>query len=189
MPFPLSDVGGVTTFVMQLQDGLNDRGHHAVLLVCGAGGNQIAPLPQGRSRTHGIFLRPLYFPQRVIRGLVAFWSYLPATLYRLWLFLRRERIDVVHIHFPTPSLLYFSVLRLISPWKLMVTLHGTDIYGLSRRTSIYRVLVGVLLSSADCVVAGTAHLIKSMKETYPRLRTETRVIPNGNPMVERTCHH
>ena len=35
MPFPLTDVGGVTTYVTQLQDGLNGRGHRALLMVPG----------------------------------------------------------------------------------------------------------------------------------------------------------
>jgi glycosyltransferase involved in cell wall biosynthesis len=80
--------------------------------------------------------------------------------------------------------LYFYALRVIGPWKLMVTLHGSDIYSLSKRTWLYRTLLGILLSGADSVIAGTAHLIQSVKAAYPRFTGRTRVIPNGNALVE-----
>jgi glycosyltransferase involved in cell wall biosynthesis len=183
MPFPLSDLGGVTTFVTQLQEGLNERGHRALLLVPGDSDRVARVTGCERSDTYGAFLRSFYVPGALFKGVVAFLAYLPLTLFDLWTFLRRERIQVVHVHFPTPSLLYFGALRLVSPWKLMVTLHGSDIYALPRRTRLYRRLLGVLFSISDCVVAGTAHLIQSLHAAYPRFQGATRVVPNGNALV------
>lgn len=183
MPFPLSDLGGVTTFVTQLQDGLNERGHRALLLVPGGGNRIAAATSDGRAETYSAFLRPLYVPGALLKGVAAFTVFLPLTLYDLWRFLRHERIDVVHVHFPTPSFLYFCALRVISSWKLIVSVHGTDVYALPRRTRLYRSLLGFLFSHADCVVAATAHLIRSLMDTYPGFHRPTRVIPNGNALV------
>src|SRR5207248_10375773 len=133
IPFPITEIGGVTTFVTRLQDGLNERGHNALLLVPGDA-DQVAPCDGcGRSNVYSAFLRPWYVRGAVLKGLVAFFGYLPLTLFDLWTFLRRQRIDVVHVHFPTPSYLYFALLRPISRWKLMISVHGSDIYALSRR--------------------------------------------------------
>ena len=183
IPFPVTEIGGVTTFVTRLQDGLNERGHNALLLVPGDA-DQVAPCDGGgRSNVYSAFLRPWYVRGAVLKGLVAFLGYLPLTLFDLWTFLRRHRIDVVHVHFPTPSYLYFSLLRPISRWKLMISVHGSDIYALPRRSRFYQVLLGFLLSSADCTMAATAHLIKSLKDAYPGFRGPTRLIPNGNALV------
>ena len=95
IPFPVTEIGGVTTFVTRLQDGLNERGHNALLLVPGDA-DQVAPCDGGgRSNVYSAFLRPWYVRGAVLKGLVAFLGYLPLTLFDLWTFLRRHRIDVV----------------------------------------------------------------------------------------------
>jgi len=63
-----------------------------------------------------------------LKGFLAFRAKLPVTLWQLWSFLQRERVDVVNLHFTIPAPLYFVVLRPISRWKLLTALHGTDGY-------------------------------------------------------------
>jgi glycosyltransferase involved in cell wall biosynthesis/protein-tyrosine-phosphatase len=183
-PFPLSDLGGVTTFVIELQQGLKRDGHKALLLVP-RGGKRIVPVAGDvGSDIYGIYVRSLYVPDAVLKGFVAFWVHLPLSLYSLWTFLRREQIQIVHVHFPTPSCLYFCVLRLFSPWKLILSLHGSDIYALPNRSWLYRQLLGHVFSRADCIVAATAHLIDSLKTRYRRIPSRIRLIPNGNMLIE-----
>ena len=183
VPFPIFESGGVATFVTRLQDSLNQsRANRALLLVPGESDRVTAV---ERSDTYELNLREMYVPAAPVKCFVAFCVYLPLSLFELWRLLKRERVDVVHLHFPVAGSLYFCVLQLVSRWKLVVTLHGSDVYALGNRTWLFRKLVGIVLSRADCIVAATAHLITSLKERYPRVNTPTRVVPNGIPLVER----
>ncbi|MFQ5911279.1 MAG: glycosyltransferase family 4 protein, partial [Thermoplasmata archaeon] len=116
----MAEIGGVTTFVRQLRESLSNRGHKVLLLEPGDS-DRITPLTAGeREQTYEIYLRGMYVPGAAVKSFVAFWVYLLLTLHELWTFLKRKQIQIVHLHFPTPHALYFSLLRFFSPWRLVV---------------------------------------------------------------------
>ncbi|MBI2527070.1 MAG: glycosyltransferase family 4 protein [Candidatus Rokubacteria bacterium] len=172
---------GLTTFVLRLQEGLTATGWQALVLVAGDS-NRVVP-QEGAPGLHAIYLRRMWPESSRLKAFAGFWAMLPLTLWHLWSFLRRERVDVVHLHFTIPASLYFVALRPFSRWKLLATFHGTDGYGLRRRGTRYRLLVRLVLAGADLVTAVSGDLLRTVKTVYPALRAGTRVILNGNPAV------
>jgi len=180
-PFRLG-TAGLTTFVLRLQDGLRAKGCNALVLVAGDS-TRVVSLP-GQEDIFAIYFRRLWPEGARLKGLLAFWAVLPATLWHLRRFLRRERIDVVHLHFLMPAALYFVVLRPFGRWKLVATFHGTDGYALRKRSMWHRLLVRLAASSLDCVTTVSFDLLKTVLATLPRLRAKARVIRNGNPVLQ-----
>ncbi len=181
-PYRLAGQGGINTVVTRLHEALRARGHQALVLLAGDADDPV-PVP-GRPATHALYLRGLWPEGARLKGCLAFFLRLPATLWRLRRFLQRERIQVVHLHFPTPSSLYFAALRPVSPWRLVLTFHGTDAYALPRRSRFYRALLRLTLGRADLVTAVSSDLLRALRAAFPRLRAPARVILNGNPMLE-----
>lgn len=184
-PYRLNETAGVTTFVSRLQESLRERGHETLVLEPGAD-DRIRPAPDSRyPARYTVNLRRLYIRRNVaLKAFVAFWIYLPLSLYDLWSFFRRERVQVVHLHFPMPASLYFCVLRLISPWRLVITFHGSDIYTLRRRSWLYRHLLRLVISRVDFITTVSADVLRALQTAYPHLRVPSRAILNGNPISD-----
>ncbi|HUG37116.1 MAG TPA: glycosyltransferase family 4 protein [Candidatus Limnocylindrales bacterium] len=173
---------GLTTFVLGLQKGLRAQGCGALVLV--GGDSSRVTVQDEAAQIYQVYLRRVWPETGRLRALVAFWVRLPITLLHLWQFLRRERIDVVHLHFTNPASLYFAVLRPLSGWRLITTFHGTDAYSLPRRTPWHRFLVRLVIGAADALTTVSADLLLAVKAAYPRLRTPARVILNGSLVTD-----
>jgi glycosyltransferase involved in cell wall biosynthesis len=182
-PYRLREVGGVTTFLARLRDGLEARGHRAYVLQPGHGDRIVPVGDPAHPHTWAVNLREVHYQRAPVpKAFVAFWVYLPSTLRDLSSFLRRQHIDVVHLHFPTPRALYFSALRPVSRWRQVITVHGSDIYALPTRSRLYRALLGRVLARADAITAVSVDLLRALRRAYPGLRTPSCVIRNGNPI-------
>ena len=182
--YRLTEAAGVSTFVSCLQRSLRERGHHVLVIEPGdADRVELTPGATHPAR-YAVNLRRLRTQKGfTVKSFIAFFIYLPLSLYSLWSFLRRERIQVVHLHFPMPAAMYFCVLRLISSWRLVVTFHGSDIYTIGRRSLAYRILLRIVLGLVDFVTTVSADVLRSVQAAYPRLRASSRVILNGNPLT------
>ena len=182
--YRLSEAAGVSTFVSCLQRSLEERGHRTVVIEPGDT-DWIGPTPGStHPGRYAINLRRIRTRKGVtLKALIAFYGYLPFSLYGLWSFLRRKKIEVVHLHFPMPAALYFCILRLVSTWRLVVTFHGSDIYTLGRRPRRYRTLLRIVLSAVDLITTVSADVLRAVRHAYPRLRVPSQVILNGNPLA------
>jgi glycosyltransferase involved in cell wall biosynthesis len=178
-PFRLRGAG-VATIVTRLQASLRERGHQAVLLEPGDS-EAVAMLP-GENH-YGVNLRAPYAENATAKSVIGFWLYLPLALIRLWMFLQRQHIDVVHVHFVTPLALYFAVLRMVSRWRIVATFHGKDAHSLPQQPTLYRRLLGLALARVDVVTTVASDLRDTVVRAYPWLHGRSRFIPNGNPAL------
>jgi glycosyltransferase involved in cell wall biosynthesis len=179
-PFQLRDVGGVTGAVVALRDEFAAAGADVTFFVP-ADSDTVAECPPERgSPACGMYLRSPVVPEAPVKGLIAFWAYLPMTLFSLRRFLSGRGIDVVIVNYPLPSMVYFGILRPSSTWKLVVIYHGSDAHDLHGWSWLERSAVSVLLRAADVIVAVSTSLAEKVFAVFPRLRSRLHeVIPNG----------
>ncbi|MCL4489679.1 MAG: glycosyltransferase family 4 protein [Chloroflexi bacterium] len=110
-----------------------------------------------------------------IAGLFCF----PQTLVWAAWYIARHKPDVVNLHFvgaPTPFLLIINkVLR----FRFVVSLHGDDVEGYSRRTWFERWIARAALRQADVVTACSQYLLDRVVALEPRIASKAHVIYNG----------
>ncbi len=104
-----SQIGGAEVHVVALAEKLRERGHH-VTVIC----------PRGRALLRELDVRglPVWAPR-------TFGKVDPVTLVRLMRWLRRERIDIIHTHLSTASLLGSLAARGVGI-PALATVHGLN---------------------------------------------------------------
>jgi glycosyltransferase involved in cell wall biosynthesis len=105
--------------------------------------------------------------------------YFPLTLMRLVLLLRRERPDVVNLHFVGAPALFLLLARWLISFRLVVSLHGDDVEGLSRRGRFDRWVFCSILRRAEVVTACSRYLLERAIVIQPSAKQNGRVIHNG----------
>src|SRR5260370_6593269 len=130
------NTGGLQTVTRQLACELLKQGHHANVVT-----NRYPRTLAAREVLDGVqvvrwhFLTPRLQQLLNLRfdlflaGLVNF----PLTLARLILLFRRERPDVVNLHFVGAPALFVLLARWFAAFRLVVSMHGDDVEGLSNR--------------------------------------------------------
>jgi len=110
-----------------------------------------------------------------VAGLLLF----PLTLIRLVLYIWREKPDVVNFHFvgaPAPFLLGAQWL---AQFRLIVSLHGDDVEGITRGTRFDRWVTHTILARAVAVTVCSCALLQQALEIEPRIKDKSQIIYNG----------
>jgi glycosyltransferase involved in cell wall biosynthesis len=181
IPFDTNGTAGVGRIVRNLQQSLAERGFKTCMLMA-SDTNTIEPVDGlDWNNTYGIHYRFMSFSP--VKGFLAFWFYLPIILYDLARFLRRKRIDIVHINFPSPVLIYFAILRPFARWKLVATFLGSDINNLDQQNGIWRWFVKLLLRETDLIIACSQSLLEKLCNASGQYCKKAILIPNANPLI------
>ena len=119
--------------------------------------------------------------------------YMPSTLARLLRHLRRERPDVVNLHFVGAPAFFVRLARSFIKFRLVVSVHGDDVEGLSSQPAFDRWLFRSLLRKADRITACSRYLLDQAARIEPCVRQKGRVIHNGinqldEPETDRNTH-
>ena len=129
-------------------------------------------------------LRNPYIPERPVKSVMAFSVYLCHTLYQLYTMLVRHDIDIVNIHYPISSGLYFTFLRKLLRFKLVISVHGTDLLPKGIPEDRYSKPLQLLMNSADWLVAPSQSMLDAVLTKFPRLQTKASAIHNAVDMTE-----
>jgi glycosyltransferase involved in cell wall biosynthesis len=176
--------GGVASVVENLARYLQ-RNRHAVMLF-----HPGEPVRATRRTTKRGFdgyelnLRSPFVPEHPVRSVSAFLLMLLPTLYRLAALLRAQRVDVVHIHYPLAGFVYFGLLRWLLPFRLVVTVHGSDLFPRGNRPPRYPWSLRLLLRAADAIVAPSRAFRGQCVAALPQLEQRALAIHNGIQVAE-----
>lgn len=83
--------------------------------------------------------------------------YIICGLWQIYQKCRKERYDVVHIHWPFPHLFFGYVAKLAAPVNLVVTFYGAEIRWLRSRFPWLIPLIGYLLKKVDTITGISSH--------------------------------
>lgn len=178
------EFGGVASVVANLANRLEASGDRVVFVHPGR-----PNAAKRRSTARGfdgyeMNLRPPLVPRRPVRSAVAFVLWLGFTLFELASIIRRHRIHVVNIHYPVDEFVYFALLRRLLPIKLVVSVHGAELFPNGRRTNRYSWATKFLLSAADTLVAPSASFLADCISLFPRTAEKAVAIHNGIDLAE-----
>ena len=178
--------GGLQTVASSLACSLKDRGHDVSVVTNRyptklAAGDMIDDV--SISRWHFLFPRLDHLlnlrPDLFVAGLVLF----PLTLFRLLARIQSNRPDVVNLHFVDASALFVLIARKFVNFRLVVSLHGNDVEGLSRRRRFDRWVFRTLLRKADVVTACSGYLLALATKIQPAAAARGRVVYNGMDLL------
>ena len=179
--------GGVASVVGNLARQLEQRGHGVLFLHPGD-----AERPKPRTTRWGfagyeLNLRSPVIPESPLRSVVAFLVTLVPTLWRLAALLRKQRVQIVNIHYPLGCFVYFAILRRLLPIRLVVSVHGADLFPGGARPAAYPRSLRFLIRSADALVAPSRAFLDDCLTAFPVAATRARVIHNGIDFAELTA--
>jgi glycosyltransferase involved in cell wall biosynthesis len=181
----LPNLGGVQTVTSKLACELRRRG------------NQVQVLTQKYPRTlpgleaiDGIrvqrwdFVTPRWRDLRRGRAdmFVAALVLFPITLARLGWLIARAKPDVVNLHFVGAPALFVMIARTLLRFRLVVSLHGDDVVGLSRGDSFDRRVFRAILRRSNAVTACSSYLLKQALAVEPSIESNARVVYNGTDL-------
>lgn len=176
--------GGVASVVGNLATCLRARGHRVLFLHPGASSTIRHTTTAWGFDAVEINLRQPYIRERPIRSLAAFLLTLPTTMLRLVRLLREQGIEIVNIHYPLDSFVYFALCRWLVPIQLVVSVHGTDVLSPSAPPRRHSRALRVLLGGARRIVAPSRAFLEQFLGAFPRLRGRGTFIHNGLNLAE-----
>jgi len=97
---------------------------------------------------------------------------------------RREKFDIVHVHWPFPHALFGAAARRAGKCRVICSFYGVELRWVKSRLPIFKPFVRWAIRSADAVTAISNHTAGEMRELAPR---EVTVIPYGAALPETTA--
>ena len=178
-PFFAPQTGGVASYVEDLRRCLSRKGHKVYVLRPGDS-HTITPSQEDGDRwVYEFALRVLWYRNAPIRGFIAFFVFLLPTLWRLTVFLRRNKIEVVSLEYPLAGMAYFFLVRLWTPIKVTVGLHGDDVLSLHVSARHEQWLIKHMIRRADWVLAHSGSLLSEAERLVENLSDNRSYIPLG----------
>jgi L-malate glycosyltransferase len=179
--------GGVASVVGNVAIQLRKRGHQVWFLHLGESNSLHAKVTKWNFPGYELNLRNPYVPERPVKSILGFFAYFCHTLYQLYTMLRRHEIDIVNIHYPINSGLYFTFLRKILPFKLVISVHGADLFPEGIPKNRYPTSLQYLMNSADWLVAPSRSTLGASLKAFPGLQSKASAIHNAVDMREFEC--
>ena len=176
--------GGVASVVGNVAIQLKKRGHQVWFLHPGESRSLRVKITKWNFPGYELYLRSPYIPEHPMKSVMGFSAYLCHTLYQLYTMLRRHNIDIVNIHYPIVSGVYFTWLRTLLRFKLVISVHGADLLPKGIPEDRYPKPLQLLMNSADWLVAPSQSTLDAVLTKFPRLRTKASAIHNAVDMTE-----
>lgn len=170
--------GGVNTVVRSLAQYLTEIGYQPTFLFPG---NSVFPttgVSQLGFPSVCMNLRPMAVRRRPLRSRCAFVLTLPLALWSLVRLVQKHGIRVVNVHYPDDNALYFAALRRLTGVRLVTSVHGSDITGLTDDAT-RRHSVAHLLRQSDVIVAPSKSFANFVRDVFPTSDRNLLAIWNG----------
>ena len=171
--------GGINAMIANLVAAWEAGGHRVSIFVPGEWDETtLVYETHGAVTLYRLRLRTPFDRRRPLRGLLGWLWETPRTLWRLRRLLRREGVDVLHLHTLRDYQLPFRMLRALGGPPYLLTFHGTDVDSFTRARSGEAALLRWVLDGADRVTAVARATARALTERLPGIGPVDHV-PNG----------
>ncbi len=178
------DTGGVASVVGNLGRYLQGRRHRIVYLFPTQ--SRFVHYKKSKWGFDGVYmkLRVPFVEGKPIQSLLGFLLFLPLTIFRLTRLIQRLKINVVNIHYPGDAFLYFVLFRYLCRVKIIVSVHGADLFPGGKPRPRYSWALRVLLHTSNAVIAPSQAFLRDVVAILPGLGGKARYIYNGISLAE-----
>jgi glycosyltransferase involved in cell wall biosynthesis len=173
LPWSIDNPGGVDQVVVNLyRHFLEDGDYHPRLLVPSWQHRNAEVTTESGLSVDYMRVRSPLSDASVFRSLVAWSVTLIPELRSITHYLRRNRVAVVNVHFPSLGALQFILVkRLFMPrLKVILSFHGMDIVNAATTNGMERRLWQLLLRTADACVGCSHALTRAIPEFHARVK-------------------
>jgi glycosyltransferase involved in cell wall biosynthesis len=108
-------------------------------------------------------------------------SYLICGTIAIWRLCRREKFDVIHVHWPLPHYLFGWAGRLACRAPVIITFHGAELMAVKHGMRRLRPFLRWAISGAAAITANSTHTVKEIQAICDRPVT---IIPYGTTAGE-----
>jgi len=178
------EFGGVASVVGNLAIQLQKCGHQVWFLHPGESHKLRAKTTKWNFPGYELNLRNPIVPGRPVKSFLGFCFYLWHTLRQLYTLHRQHNIDIVNIHYPISNGVYFTILRRLLKFKLVLSVHGADLLPKGIPEDSYPGALRLLMNSADWLVAPSQSTLEAILARFPRLKPKASAIHNAVNMSE-----
>lgn len=192
--FPRTEQDIIAPWLIELLKRLRDAGHDVEVFTAayrGAGDHVYAGIPVHRFRYFFARWETLTHeesaPDRMRRSLL--YRFMPvcfllAGMIAVWRLCRRQRYDVIHVHWPVPLGLWAWAARRARRAALVVTFYGIELRWVKRSLPFLKGFVRRVARSADRVVAISSATAREIRELVD---VPVVVIPYTTTLPERVA--
>jgi glycosyltransferase involved in cell wall biosynthesis len=178
------EYGGVASVVGNVAIQLQKRGHHVWFLHPGESHYLLTKSTKWNFPGYELNIRNPYISDWPVKSVLGFSVYLCHTLHQLYTLLVRHDIDIVNIHYPISSGLYFTLLRKLFRFKLVISVHGADLFPNGMPEDRCPRPLQLLMNSADWLVAPSQNTLDAALTKFPTLQTKASAIHNAVNIAE-----
>lgn len=178
LPWSPVAVGGINRVIIELCRAMKQEGfYQPIILVLDWSTDE----PIITKKADYIEIRYwLRVPQNGFKALLGFIQSLPKSLIILANILNQHRVAVVNPHNPILSIIHFIPLQLLRfNFKLLISIHGADLKGISESKSLDKLLWKWSIGNADTIVACSKGLADNCSTLFPESKNKITHIHNG----------
>jgi len=121
----------------------------------------------------------LGLPTASIKAFLAFPFFGLTSTVKLLQLIKRDRIDVLNLHFVDDAGFYSLIVKLLTGVKLITSLHGNDVQKFPQQSFFRKVLLRFVLSLSDKVTVNSNYILEEVCKMFPWVRSKVTVIGNG----------
>ena len=177
-------IGGVAYVVGHLARHLRDRGHE--ILFFNSGRTRLLKRKTTKLGFDGcaLGLQMPFGDRHPAISLPLFSLRFPIALLQLMWLIKKQRIQIVNIHYPSESFVYFAICRWMLPITLVTSVHGAELFPDGKRRDAYPWSLRFLLRSSDHIVAPSDAYREDVANLFPKLQQKIVRIHNGVDLAE-----
>lgn len=177
--FPHYIHGGVDACLFALIPELERNGHRVSVLIPGKWSDDRWQVAQhGPTTLYTRHLRDPLDRHRPVRGFLGWLADFPGLFLELFRLVRREKVDVIHLHTLQSHHYLFRLLRLLGGPPYLITFHGTDLRKFRERTDVRTGLLRWILRGAASLTVVNQDMREIALQCFPELES-VEVVPNG----------
>src|SRR5215475_555314 len=163
------DVGGVQNVIGNLTRYLTQHGHEVLYFHAGSSTwVQTKKSSQGIP-TYDLNLQLPFGERSWTISLPLFLIRFPIALFQLIRIIRKNRIQVVNVHYPAVTGCYFAFCRRMLPIRLVTSVHGADLFPGGKPLTEYPRALRLLLNESDRLTAPSRSFRDDVVRVFPSL--------------------